>query len=98
MAFAHRADIPMVSASTISNPITVVRYKLSGLHAMLGPCTVAIALLTEVPHIFTPEAPTTPSGQSATVFKNSFSLASNHLLQCMEPPHGTNAGWVEVSK
>ena len=86
----------MVSAWAISNLAAIGVHKPSGLTAIIGPCTVAIALLSEVPHMFTPEAPTTPSGQTGMVFKNSVSRASNQLLQCMEPPHGTNAGWVQV--
>ena len=65
----------------------------------LGPCTVAVAMLSEVPSRFTPEAPATPSGQStATVLKSSFEQAGSDLLTCMKPPHGTNAGWAEASK
>ena len=63
-----------------------------------GECTVAIAMLSEVPARFTPEASAGPSGQSALVFKGSLERAYNNLQSCFTPPHGTNIGWAEASK
>ena len=63
-----------------------------------GECTVAIALLSDVPARFTPEAPATPSGQTAIVLKNHLERAFLNLQSCFTPPYGTNIGWAEASE
>lgn len=61
-----------------------------------GECTVAVALLSEVPARFTPEASATPSGQTGIVFKGTLQRVSMALQNCFKPPDGTNIGWVQA--
>ena len=63
-----------------------------------GECTVAIALLSEVPARFTPEVSAGHPGQSTIVIKGTLERRFINLQSCMEPPQGTNIGWAEASK
>ena len=63
-----------------------------------GECTVAVAVLIEVPARFIPEASGASSGQNGLVFKSAFLRAISNLQTCFISPHGTNIGWVEARK
>ena len=65
----------------------------------IATCTVAIALLSDVPPRFTPEIdpPFTPFANTAIVFFGAFNQASSALLKCMAPT-STNAGWAKMSR
>ena len=74
-----------------------IKYRFTDLYWATGLCTVAVALLSDVPARFTPEASATPSGESAIVIKGSLERAGINLGICFTPP-GTNIGWAEVGK
>ena len=58
---------------------------------------MAIALLSEVPARFTPEASAGPSEQSVIAYKGRLEQAGINLGNCF-PPSGSNIGWAEISK
>lgn len=65
---------------------------------VIGECTVAIVMLSEVSKRFTPEVFVVSSGEIAIVFKGALERAGKNLLTYFTPPRGTNIGWVEANK
>lgn len=63
-----------------------------------GECTVAIAVLIEVPARFTPEASAASSGQNGIVLNSALIRATRNLQNCFISPHGTNIGWAKARK
>lgn len=60
-------------------------------------CTVAVAVLSDVPHKFTPEIAPASSGRTATVFKHIVELSGLDFVKCLRYD-GSGLGWVELGK